>query len=645
VESEDEYMSTEEDPSKNVVTVEEAWSSIEVEEATVLEMDVDMLDAGSPLVESASSVMMGSQSPQQETSAGAVAFGSDFMVSEVVSEADVAITSDERIPTSEISAEQEAVPPITTVNEQEPAEADSLQETPRKPLKAQAEVLATGADNFEGPEIQEKIKRIPSDVNEAPLQAHEGVAADTKSVTATRSVGSPELGEGDAPADQASELSFQIGQDEAEQAAEQAGESAEQPLGSKLAPQATSPEADLDDETMILEQLTQESFDISVSLAKEALASPSRRTQELQDQEAEAAEGQLPDGSSSPDPSAELARAAVASPSKRTQGPQVQEAEAAEAQLPELSSSPDPSASLAREALASPSKHTQDPQVPAETEAVEPQLRTRSPSPDPSAELARAAVASPSKRGGRRQKKAPDPIRTSAPVTRARSSSLRSDTTAETSEDLSVSLAKEALASPSRRDASSAATTAATLKSELTKRLRTELPECIPLKSLRTYVDKFPNAVVVVTSQPSTPTRAKGGPREYFMSFHVTDPSTAPSHVVEVQLYRPHKDSLPVVKPGDAILLQKFQVKALSKKGFGLRTGVESAWAVWDDGADGDGGAPQIKGPPVEGWETYVSYVKTLREWFGLLVADEAAKAKLEKADRKLAEGAGASGK
>jgi hypothetical protein len=48
--------------------------------------------------------------------------------------------------------------------------------------------------------------------------------------------------------------------------------------------------------------------------------------------------------------------------------------------------------------------------------------------------------------------------------------------------------------------------------------------------------------------------------------------------------------------------------------------------------------APQIKGPPVEDWEGYVGYVNTLREWFGLVMADAAARGKLERADRKLIE-------
>ncbi|KAK4127729.1 hypothetical protein N657DRAFT_687950 [Parathielavia appendiculata] len=323
---------------------------------------------------------------------------------------------------------------------------------------------------------------------------------------------------------------------------------------------------------------------------------------------------------------------------------------------------------------------------------AEGQMRSHSPSPDISVHLARQAVAA------KRHKKAPEPNRTSPIITRARSSSLRSDATRHTperEEDESVNLARAALASPSKREDEEdncvslaraalaspskhgavvfdgiattghhpTTQTITSLRADLTKRLRIDLPECIPLKSLAKHVDKFSNAIAVVTSQPTQPTRAKGGPREYFMSFHVTDPSAAPSAMVEVQLYRPHKDSLPAVKPGDVVLLQRFQVKALSKKGWGLRTGVESAWAVWDGGhgdgigdvdADADGGsqaaaaaaaAPQIRGPPVEDWEGYVEYVRMLREWFVLVMGDEGLRGKLERADRKLVEAGGGGGR
>ncbi|KAL1835569.1 hypothetical protein VTJ49DRAFT_6451 [Mycothermus thermophilus] len=155
--------------------------------------------------------------------------------------------------------------------------------------------------------------------------------------------------------------------------------------------------------------------------------------------------------------------------------------------------------------------------------------------------------------------------------------------------------------------------------------------------------------MVVVTSRPTPPARAKGGPREYFLSFHATDPSVAPGKVVEVQLYRPHVESLPAVGPGDVVLLQRFQVKAISKKGFGLRTGGESAWAVWEASSTIGGGenemmAPQIRGPPVEDWHEYVGYVKVMREWWGLVMGDGKARTRLEQAGKKLVEAGSGSG-
>ncbi|KAK4204280.1 hypothetical protein QBC40DRAFT_192315 [Triangularia verruculosa] len=288
-------------------------------------------------------------------------------------------------------------------------------------------------------------------------------------------------------------------------------------------------------------------------------------------------------------------------------------------------------------------------------------------SPDVSVKLAQQSLAARRSKRGQPQSQE-QPVRISPRLARRRSGSFQSSNqdaeeeprasfTMPSNQDLSVLLAKGALASPSKGDVSvnlardalnspsktksapvpdggsheSDASTA-TLKSDLTKRLRRDFPDCINLSSLRFHVEKFPVVVAVVTSQPTAPARAKGGPREYFMSFHITDPSIAPSSVAEVQLYRPHKESLPIVKIGDAILLQRLQVKSISKKGFGLRSGEDSSWAVFDE----DEGAPQIKGTPVEDWEQYRDYMTTMRAWWRSL--DGAAREKVEKADKKMRE-------
>ena len=352
------------------------------------------------------------------------------------------------------------------------------------------------------------------------------------------------------------------------------------------------------------------------------------------------------------------------------------------------------------------------------------QNSTQPASPDINIGLGRQSLTATSRRSGRKQQHL-DPLRTSPRVTRGRSSSQMSATPDEAGgeeADQSVTLARSSLASPSRRqqeqeqsiaeeeeegveevedDVATTTTaetshlaenitttpaptraakkpkTAAVLKTELTKRFKTELKECIPLnkQSLQKHVDKIlPSVVGIVASPPSEPVRLKQL-REYVMTFHLTDPAIAPSTVIECQLYRPHKDSLPLLKLGDAVRLQNMQVKSLAHKGFGLRSSEGSAWAVWDhedvvveyrgDGASPTSGnnevngddqhrkdekrdsspfPPQIKGPPVEDWEQYADYMTTLKVWYKTLIADADKKDKLEKAIKKMGEATAAAG-
>ncbi|KAJ4414546.1 hypothetical protein N0V85_003107 [Neurospora sp. IMI 360204] len=296
--------------------------------------------------------------------------------------------------------------------------------------------------------------------------------------------------------------------------------------------------------------------------------------------------------------------------------------------------------------------------------------------------LARQAVTASAKRG-RRQQPALEPLRTSARITRARSGSVPKSATTEENDDAKAT----ALASPSKRSFASSFNSAsaaasedittpqpttsypddhnidnpaaneplpndpATLKLSLSRLLRSQpqFASCLSLKSIRNNLGKNVDIVAMVSSTPTNPTRAKGGPREYMMSFNVTDPSTAPTHVVEVQMYRAHKESLPIVKPGDAILLKQVEIRSMTAgKGFGLRTGEGSAWAVFeatpeeeDEEVDGEGAntassqPPQIKGPAVENWEEFGGYMVMLKKWYRLLLKDEAAKGKLEKAVKK----------
>ncbi|KAM7208720.1 hypothetical protein V8F20_000883 [Naviculisporaceae sp. PSN 640] len=274
----------------------------------------------------------------------------------------------------------------------------------------------------------------------------------------------------------------------------------------------------------------------------------------------------------------------------------------------------------------------------------------RESSPDLTISLARQSVAAKKSKKG-----TSEPVRISPRVTRARSNSLQMSVTSEVEEDPTISFARAAVESPSKQrpeaPVEASVPSTATLKSELTKGLR-KLPECVSVKNLKNHVDKQANVVGIVVSQPTEPTRAKGGPREYMMSFNITDPSYAPLHIVEVLLYRPHRESLPIVKPGDAVLLQNFEIKAFSNKGFGLRSSADSAWAVYEEILSPEDGAvldadweeppPQIKGPPVEDYEQYSAYMTKLKAWYRS--QDETAHEKLDKAVKKFEEiGPGAS--
>ncbi|KAI0525509.1 hypothetical protein F5B22DRAFT_590241 [Xylaria bambusicola] len=196
-------------------------------------------------------------------------------------------------------------------------------------------------------------------------------------------------------------------------------------------------------------------------------------------------------------------------------------------------------------------------------------------------------------------------------------------------DDSSILLARASLASHTpRSEEDSYSMTAAKL--QLARHLRDELPDCTSLKVLRQHLTKSLDVIAVAVMQPPDPQRAKGGPREFMMSFTVADHSIGPYAVAEALIYRPHKDTLPVVRYGDIVLLRNFSVVSLANKGFGLRSNESSSWAVFDY----EGEPPQIRGPPVEYSERETLYVSYLREWFGLL--DVKAREKLETANKKI---------
>ncbi|CAH0053315.1 unnamed protein product [Clonostachys solani] len=194
----------------------------------------------------------------------------------------------------------------------------------------------------------------------------------------------------------------------------------------------------------------------------------------------------------------------------------------------------------------------------------------------------------------------------------------------------------ELLKTPSVAGSSAAAAAAddepiSELKLRLLRDLRTNLGDFTPLKSLRNLASRTTDILAIATTTPPQPSRPKNGPRDYMVELILTDPSCAPSTVAVAHFFRPHQASLPTVHAGDVVLLRRFQVVSVRKRGFGIRTSDASAWAVFEKGDEEM--LAQIKGPPVEPSDAEVAYAEGLRRWWALL--DDKVKAKIEKATEK----------
>lgn len=181
--------------------------------------------------------------------------------------------------------------------------------------------------------------------------------------------------------------------------------------------------------------------------------------------------------------------------------------------------------------------------------------------------------------------------------------------------------------------------TASELRIQLQRDLRNTLPDNLALNMLRTSLNKTADFIAIAVATPAPPYRPKNGPRDYMLELLLVDPTSAPKGVHVAHIFRPHQQSLPVVREGDVVLLRGMSVVAVKDRGFGLRVGDASAWAVFDEQArnaprNGDVPLPQIKGPPVEVMDAEVQYAMGLSRWWKLL--DEATKGKIARAAQKM---------
>ncbi|KJX98330.1 hypothetical protein TI39_contig417g00002 [Zymoseptoria brevis] len=149
--------------------------------------------------------------------------------------------------------------------------------------------------------------------------------------------------------------------------------------------------------------------------------------------------------------------------------------------------------------------------------------------------------------------------------------------------------------------------------------------------SSQSYADNTLDVLAVVSTATSNAERAKSGPRDYYTTFRVWDPSLSKSSTdsILVEVFRPWHATLPVAEVGDGILLRGFAVKSRKRNPYLLSTDA-SGWCVWRYGEDGSGGEKQgrtrssfgavggareeVKGPPVEVGKEERKRVEELRD-------------------------------
>ncbi|GKT99543.1 hypothetical protein FLAG1_01658 [Fusarium langsethiae] len=257
-------------------------------------------------------------------------------------------------------------------------------------------------------------------------------------------------------------------------------------------------------------------------------------------------------------------------------------------------------------------------------------LRSMTDHDDPSISLAKGS--SPSARQTRRHK-TPDPKR-ETPRRETRSVS-RSFQLQEESPDVSfTSLKSPSIAGSFATVPEDGEEDVKSLKLRLVKSLRTDLPDFLPLKSLRGNINKMTDVLAVATQTPPQPHRPKHGPRDFMLTLTLTDPSTAPTQVRVAHIFRPHLASLPEVQSGDIILLRRVKVVSMKGRDFGVRSEDSSSWAVSKPNDEQVLG--QVKGPPVEITPEEIEHAKGLRHWWSL--QDDNAMNKIETASRKVTE-------
>lgn len=142
-----------------------------------------------------------------------------------------------------------------------------------------------------------------------------------------------------------------------------------------------------------------------------------------------------------------------------------------------------------------------------------------------------------------------------------------------------------------------------------TRGLRSRLSYFAPLAALIDHFNALTDTISIV-HEASEVIRADSGKGDYFLTVQLTDPSMAGT-LLPAQIFRRHREALPSVAEGDAILLRDFKVKSFDHSMI-LVSIDTSAWAVFNESDN----MAQMTGPPVEYGAEERSYSSALQRWY-----------------------------
>ncbi|EXJ93457.1 hypothetical protein A1O1_01849 [Capronia coronata CBS 617.96] len=133
------------------------------------------------------------------------------------------------------------------------------------------------------------------------------------------------------------------------------------------------------------------------------------------------------------------------------------------------------------------------------------------------------------------------------------------------------------------------------------------------LTSLHEHFGNLVDVMAVCIERSTESQRSKAGPKDYYTTLRLADPSTDSGVGTVVQIFRPVQIALPTTEPGDAVIMRDFKVQT-SNRQFMLLSTETSSWAVFKTGHFPSN--PIVSGPPIEYGQEEASYIEILARWW-----------------------------